>query len=61
MGRGITASAAGRRSRRPLLFYVLVATVSAQLAAVAMDRGALLAFFTATGLLLSALAIHAKG
>jgi hypothetical protein len=61
MTRGRTASAAGRRSRSTLLFYVWVATVSAQLAAVSMDRGALLALFTVTGLLLSALAIHAKG
>jgi hypothetical protein len=61
MTRGRTASAAGRRSRRTLLFYVLVATVSAQLAALYMDKGALLAFFTVAGLLLSALAIHAEG
>ena len=61
MPRGRTASAAGRRSRSTLLFYVLVATVSAQLAAVSMDRGALLTLFTFTGLLLSALAIPAKG
>ena len=60
MTRGRTASAAGRRSRPTLLFYVLVATVSAQLAAVAMDRGALLAFFTVTGLLMSASAIQTR-
>lgn len=61
MARGRTAISAGRRSRRPLLFYVLVASVSAQLAALSVDRGALLALFTVAGLLVSALAIHAEG
>ena len=55
------AVAAGRRSRRPLLFYVLVASVSAQIAAAFAGIGALVALFTITGLLLSAMAIHAEG
>ncbi len=56
-----TAIAADRRSRRPLLFYVLVASVSAQIAAAFMGIGALVALFTLTGLLMSAVAIHAEG
>lgn len=59
--RGRTAIAAGRRSRRPLLFYVLAASVSAQIAAAFMGIGALVALFTLTGLLMSAVAIHAEG
>ena len=55
------AIAAGRRKRRPLLFYVLVASVSAQIAAAFAGMGALLALFTITGLLLSAVAIHTEG
>src|SRR5918997_4557722 len=55
------AISAGRRSRRPLLFYVLVASVSAQIAAAFAGIGALVALFTLTGLLLSAVAIHAEG
>lgn len=56
-----TAVAAGRRQRRPLLFYVLVVTISAQIAAAFAGMGALLALFTITGLLLSAVAIHDQG
>ena len=55
------AVAAGRKSRRPLLFYVLVASVSAQIAAVFAGIGALVALFTLTGLLLVAMAIHGDG
>ena len=55
------AVAAGRRKRRPLLFYVLVASVSAQIAAAFAGMGALVALFTLTGLLLSAVAIHGEG
>jgi hypothetical protein len=50
-----------RRSRRPLLFYVLVASVSSQIAAAFAGMGALVALFTLTGLLLSAMAIYAEG
>ena len=56
-----TAVAAGRMSRRPLLFYVLVASVSAQIAAAFMGIGTLVALFTLTGLLMSAVAIHMEG
>jgi len=56
-----TAIAADRRSRRPLLFYVLVASVSAQIAAAFMGIGTLVALFTLTGLLMSAVAIHTEG
>ncbi len=55
------AVAADRRKRSPLLFYVLVASVSAQIAAAFAGAGALLALFTLTGLLLSAVAIHGEG
>lgn len=55
------AIAAAPTSRRPLLFYVLVASVSAQIAAAFAGIGALVAFFTLTGLLLSAVAIYAGG
>jgi hypothetical protein len=55
-----TAIAAGRRKRRPLLFYVLVVSVFAQIAAAFAGAGALLALFTLTGLSLSAVAIHAE-
>jgi len=52
---------AGRRSRRPLLFYGLVVSVFAQMAAAFAGSGDLVALFTLTGLLLSAVAIHAAG
>ena len=55
------AVAAGRRKRRPLLFYALVASVSAQIAAAFAGIGALVALFTLTGLLMSAVAIHSEG
>ena len=51
-------TAAGRRSRQPLLLYALVASVAAQLAAAFAGSGALLALFTLLGLLLSAVVIH---
>jgi hypothetical protein len=55
-----TAVAAGRRSRRPLLFYVLVASVAAQLVALFADSGALMALVTLAGLLLCAVVIRAE-
>ena len=61
MARRRTAVAADRRSRRPLLFYVLVASVTAQIAAAFAGIGVLVALFTLTGLLMSAVAIHAEG
>jgi hypothetical protein len=53
-----TAVGAGTRSRQPLLFYVLVASVAAQFAAAFAGSGALLALFTLLGLVLSAVVIH---
>ncbi len=53
-----TAVGAGTRGRRRLLFYVLVASVAAQLAAVFAGSGALVALFTLLALLLSAVVIH---
>src|SRR3712207_2719145 len=58
MTRGRKAIAARRRSRGPLLFYVLVASVAAQLAAVFAGSGALVALFTLLGLLVSAVVIN---
>jgi len=55
-----TAIAADRRSRRSLLFFVLVVSVAAQFTAVFADSGALVALFTLTGLLLSAVVIRAE-
>lgn len=52
------AVGAGTRGRRRLLFYVLVASVAAQLAAVFTGSAALVALFTLLGLLLSAVVIH---
>ncbi|HEV2745174.1 MAG TPA: hypothetical protein VGV91_18610 [Rubrobacter sp.] len=52
---------AGRKNRRPLLFYVLVGSVCAQVAAAYAGMVSLLALFTLGGLLLSAVAIHAEG
>ena len=53
-----TAVGTGTRGRRRLLFYALVASVVAQLAAVFAGTGALVALFTILGLLLSAVIIH---
>ena len=53
-----TAVGADTRGRRPLLFFVLVASVAAQLAAVFAGSGALVALFTLLGLLLCAVVIH---
>ncbi len=52
------AVGAGERDRRRLFFYVLVASVAAQLAAVFAGSGVLVALFTLLGLLLSAVVIH---
>ncbi len=53
-----TAVGAGKRGRRRLLFYMLVASVAAQLAAVFAGSGAFVALFTILGLLLSAVVIY---
>ena len=56
-----TAIAAGRRrSRRPLLFFALVACVAGTFAAVFADIGALVALFALVGLLLSAVVVRAE-
>ena len=52
------AVGAGERDRRRLLFYLLVASVAAQIAAIFVGSGALLARLTLLGLLLSGLVIH---
>jgi hypothetical protein len=52
------AVGAGERDRRRLFFYVLVASVAAQIAAAFAGSGALLALLTLLGLLLSGLVIH---
>ena len=58
MARRRPARAAGRRNRETLLFYVLAASIVAQIAAVFADSGVFVALFTVTGLLLSAMVIH---
>lgn len=49
---------AADQRRRPLLFYALVTSVAAQVAAAFAGIGALVALFTLTALLLSAVAIR---
>lgn len=58
--RGRSGHGRNRRSRRPLLFFVLVASVAAQLAAVFANSGALVALITLVGLLLCAVVIRAE-
>ncbi len=53
-----TAVGAGRRSRRPLLYYLLVASVAAQIAAAFAGSGVLVALFTLWALLVCAVVIH---
>jgi hypothetical protein len=48
------AIAAGRRSRRALLFYALTASVAGELVAVVFDLEALILVFSLTGLFLCA-------
>lgn len=61
VARGRRRVSAGRKNRRSLLFYVLVGSVCAQVAAAYAGMVSLLALFTLGGLLLSAVAIHAEG
>ena len=62
MARRRTAIAASRRrSRRPLLFFALVASVAGTFAAVFADIAMLVAFFATVGLLLSAVVVRAEG
>jgi hypothetical protein len=44
--------AAGRRSRRPLIFYAVAASVAGELAAIVVDMEALVLLFSLTGLFL---------
>jgi hypothetical protein len=53
------AIAAGRNGRRPLLFYALTASVAGELAAVVVDKEALVLLFSLTGLFLCAVIIRA--
>ncbi len=53
------ANAAGRRRRRPLLFYAVVASVAGELAAIVVDMEALVLVFSLTGLFLCAVIFQA--
>ena len=53
------AIAAGRKGGRPLLFYAVVASVAGELAAVAVDKEALVLLFSLTGLFLCAVIFRA--
>jgi hypothetical protein len=50
--RGRAMIAAGRRSRRPLIFYAVAASVAGELAAIVVDMEALVLLFSLTGLFL---------
>jgi uncharacterized membrane protein HdeD (DUF308 family) len=51
--------AVGRRRRRPLLFYALVACVAGELAAIVVDVGALVLLFLLTTVFLCAVIFRA--
>ena len=53
------AISAGRKGRRPLLFYVLAASVAEELAAIIVDKEALVLLFSLTGLCLCAMMFRA--
>ena len=53
------AIAAGRKGRRPLLFYALTASVAGELTAVAVDKEVLVLLFSLTGLFLCAVIFRA--
>jgi hypothetical protein len=53
------AIAAGRKSRRSLLFYALTASVAGELAAIVVDMEALVLLFSLTGLFLCAVVFQA--
>ena len=53
------AIAAGRRSRRPLLFYAVTASVAGELAAIVIGMEALVLLFSLTGLFLCAVILQA--
>jgi len=50
---------AGRRGRRPLFFYAVVASVVGELVAIVLDMEALVLLFSLTGLLLCAVVFQA--
>ena len=51
--------AAGRRRRRPLIFYAVTASVAGELAAIVVDREALVLLFSLTGLFLCTMIFRA--
>ena len=57
--RGRAVIAAGRRSRRPLIFYAVAASVVGELAAIAVDTEALVLLFSLTGLFICAMIFRA--
>ena len=52
--RGRAVIAAGRRRRRPLIFYAVAASVAGELAAIVVDMEALVLLFSLTGVFLCA-------
>jgi hypothetical protein len=50
--RGRAVITAGRRRRRPLIFYAVAASVAGEIAAIAVDTEALVLLFSLTGLFL---------
>jgi hypothetical protein len=53
------AIAAGRRRRRPLIFYAVTVAVAGELAAIVVDMEALVLVFSLMGLFLCTVIIHA--
>jgi hypothetical protein len=51
--------AAGRRRRRPLIFYAVAASVAGEFAAIAVDTEALVLLFSLTGLFLCTMIFRA--
>jgi hypothetical protein len=52
VARGPATMAAGRRRRRPLMFYAVAASLAGELAAILVDMEALVLLFSLTGLIL---------
>ena len=52
-------AAAGRRRRRPLIFYSVAACVAGELAAIVVDMEALVLLFSLTGLFLCMVILRA--
>ena len=53
------APVAGRRRRRPLIFYAVAASVAGELAAIVVDMEAFVLLFSLTGLFLCAVIFQA--